>query len=279
MPELPEVETVRRALDPLVHGRRAASVSVTGARTARRQGGEVVRSRLEGRRFERVERRGKYLALVLDDTQVLVVHLRMSGQLLYVTPPATVPLAPHTHVVLGLDDGSQLRFVDPRTFGEWYVTDEVREDGLPAEFDRLGPDPIAEPFGADVLAARFGSHTTAVKVALTDQRVLAGIGSLYADEICHAARVRPDRRLPTLDRKEVVALSRAVSSVLKRAIEARGSSLRDARYRDLMGELGAYQRQHRVYDRAGQPCLRCGGTVERLRIGARSAYCCPSCQY
>lgn len=279
MPELPEVETVRRALDPLVRGRLAASVSVTGARTVRRQGEEVVRARLEGRRFERVERRGKYLALLLDDGQVLVVHLRMSGQLLYLTEPAAVPRALHTHVVMALDNGAEVRFVDPRTFGEWYLTDEVRADGLPQDFDRLGPDPIAEPFGAAVLASRFAARTTALKVALTDQAVVAGIGNLYADEICHVARLRPDRRLPTLGRRDVGALSRSVSRVLRQAIVARGSSLRDARYRDLMGELGGYQRHHRVYDRAGEPCLRCGGTIERLRIGARSAYLCPSCQY
>ena len=252
---------------------------MTGKRTVRRQRPAELRHRLEGRRFERVDRRGKYLALVLDDGQVLVIHLRMSGQLLWVPPNESVPTKPHTHVVMDLDDGSELRFVDPRTFGEWYVTDEVRADGLPAEFDRFGPDPIADGLTAKVLRERLRGRRTAVKVALTDQRVIAGIGNLYADEICFSARVRPDRRCESLGDHEIGSLSRAVSAVLRSAIKARGSSLKDARYRDLTGELGAYQARHRVYDRAGEPCGRCGSRIEKIRIGARVAYCCTGCQH
>lgn len=278
MPELPEVETVRRGLEGVLPGRRAESLAATGARTVRRQGAREVVGRVVGRRFARVDRRGKYLALVLDDDQVLVVHLRMSGQLLHVKEPAGVTLAPHTHVVLVLDDGSELRFVDPRTFGEWYVTSELRPDGLPAEFDRLGPDPLADGLDTSRLHGRLAGRRTALKVALTDQRVVAGIGNLYADEILHVARLRPDRPAGGLERREERRLSRAISTVLTSAIAARGSSLRDERYRDLMGELGEFQHLHRVYDRAGGRCPRCGGTIERIRIGARSAYFCPRCQ-
>ena len=278
MPELPEVETVRRGLEAVLPGRRARSVEVRGKRTARRQGPSVLRRRLEGRTFVRCERRGKYLALVLDSGEVLVVHLRMSGQLLFAKDPSTVPFAPHTHVVVGLDDGSELRFVDPRTFGEWYVTDELGDDGLPVEFDRLGPDPLVDKVTTSLLARRLSGRSSALKIVLTDQRVIAGIGSLYADEICHLARLRPDRLVGGLTRDEIRALSRSMNRLLKAATKERGSSLRDAQYRDLMGELGSYQLRHRVYDRAGQACARCQTTIERVMIGARSAYLCPGCQ-
>lgn len=278
MPELPEVETVRRGLSEVLPGHVAAKVRVTGRRTARRQGAAELRRRLEGRGFEKIDRRGKYLAASLDDGQVLVMHLRMSGQLLFVPDPEKVPAPKHTHVVVELEDGSELRFVDPRTFGEWFVTDDLQESGLPSELARLGPDPVAERFGAKVLAERLSSKRTALKVALTDQRVIAGIGNLYADEICHLAGVRPDKRCDELDGDELKALARAISRVLRAAIEKRGSSLRDAQYRDLMGELGGYQAHHRVYDRAGEACDRCGTLVEKVQIGARSAYLCPGCQ-
>lgn len=279
MPELPEVETVRLGLEKVLPGRQAARVGVTGRRTVRRQSpGELV-SRLEGRHFGQPDRRGKFLAVPLDDGQVLVIHLRMSGQLTWVESPAEVTAPKHTHVVVDLDDGSELRFTDPRTFGEWFVTDEVRRDGLPAIFDALGPDPIAEGLSAKQLAAVLGKRRSPLKSVLTDQRAIAGIGSIYADEIAFAAEIRPDRQAMSLTPGEVGRLASKTRSLLRAAVKARGSSLRDASYRDLMGELGGYQTAHRVYDRADQPCLRCGGTVERVRFGARTAFCCPSCQH
>jgi formamidopyrimidine-DNA glycosylase len=171
-----------------------------------------------------------------------------------------------------------LRFVDPRTFGEWYVTDVVDAEGLPADFARLGPDPIVDGLTPRVLAGRLARHKVPLKAALTDQRVVAGIGSIYADEICFAARVRPDRRTDSLSSDEIARLARAAKAILRRAIDLRGSSLRDEQYRDLMGELGGAQRRHAVYDRAGQRCRRCGGTVTKISFGARVAYCCDSCQ-
>ncbi len=279
MPELPEVETVRRGLDGVLVGRTITGLEVTGRRSVRRQRpGELV-ERVVGRRVVLVERRGKYLALVLDDDQVLVIHLRMSGQLLSVKDPHARPRAPHTHVVMGLEDGSEVRFVDARTFGEWFVTDDVRDDGLPSFFDQLGPDPLVDGLTAPVLRERIAGKRTAIKVALTDQHVVAGIGNLYADEICYAARVLPTRRCDTLDEEEIRRIAAAARRILREAIVLRGSSLRDARYRDLMGDLGGYQTRHRAYGRAGEGCRRCGGTIERLEIGARSAYCCRGCQH
>ncbi len=278
VPELPEVETVRRGLEKVLPGRRADRVVVTGRRTVRRQSpGELV-SRLTHRRFGLPDRRGKYLSLPLDDGQVLVVHLRMSGQLTWVERPAEVAPPNHTHVVVGLDDGSELRFTDPRTFGEWFVTDELGAGGLPAIFDLLGPDPIAEGLSTTELAGILANRSSALKTVLTDQRAIAGIGSIYADEICFAAALRPDRPARSLSRDEVRQLAAKLRSVLRAAVKARGSSLRDAAYRDLMGELGGYQARHCVYDRAGEPCRRCGGRVTRVRFGARTAFCCPDCQ-
>jgi formamidopyrimidine-DNA glycosylase len=279
MPELPEVETVRRGLEAVLPGRRVEHLLVTGRRAVRRQPAAELRRRVTGRSFVRADRRGKYLALVLDDGQVVVVHLRMSGQLLYVPEPAGLPFPPHTHVVVRLDDGSELRFVDPRTFGEWFVTGEVRADGLPVELDRLGPDPLCDGLSATRLAERLARRRSPLKAALTDQAVVAGIGSLYADEICHFAGVLPSRPCESLTGAEVAALASATRRILHRAVAMRGSSLADARYRDLMGELGGYQARHRVYGRAGEPCPRCGATIRRVVIGARAAYCCTDCQH
>lgn len=278
MPELPEVETVRRGLDGVVPGKTASEVRVTGKRTVRRHSPAELVERLTGRKFGHPDRRGKYLFVPLDDGQVLVVHLRMSGQLTWVADPASRPLVAHTHVVVGLDDKSELRFVDPRTFGEWFVASEVGDDGVPVELSGLGPDPLSPSFGVNVVRQQLTGRKTALKVALTDQRVIAGIGNIYADEICHAAKLRPDRRADSLDDEESRALARHIKAVLLQAVKMRGSSLRDASYRDLMGELGGYQARHRVYDRAGEPCPRCGEPVTRIKIGARSAYCCTACQ-
>ena len=303
MPELPEVETVRRGLEERVVGQRLVEVIVTGRRTVRRQPPAELVARLEGRRVDAVRRKGKWLALLLDDDSVLVIHLRMSGQLLWVAPlastaPAGAPLAgasivagpdssdawdgsavvKHTHVVARLGDGSELRFVDPRTFGEWFVTDDVGPDGLPLDFARFGPDPLVDGLSAKTLRGRLAGRTVPLKAALTDQRVVSGIGSIYADEICFRAKLRPDRLGGSLSSSEVASLAKAARAVLAEAVRSRGSSLRDSRYRDLEGGLGSFQGRHAVYDRAGEPCRRCASRVVRLKIGARHAYCCEGCQ-
>ncbi len=278
MPELPEVETVRRGLEKVLPGRRAEKVKVSGRRTVRRQDPRELVARLERRRFGPPERRGKFLSIPLDDGQVLVVHLRMSGQLAWVERPRELAAPKHTHVVVELDDLSELRFTDPRTFGEWFVTDDVRPDGLPAIFDALGPDPVAEGLSAAQLREILAKRRSPLKSVLTDQRAIAGIGSIYADEICFAAAVRPDRQSASITPEEARRLAGRTRSVLRAAVRARGSSLRDASYRDLLGEPGDYQAQHCVYDRAGEDCPRCGGTVTRVRFGARTAFCCPDCQ-
>jgi len=278
VPELPEAETVRRGLEAVVVGHTVTGVRVLGRRTVRRQSPAELTSRLLGRRFTAAGRRGKFLLLSLDDDSVLVVHLRMTGQLLHVAGPERPPLAAHTHVLLELENGSELRFIDPRTFGEWFVSRELDAHGIPAELSHLGRDPLSEGLPAAYLSARLAGRRASLKALLTDQRIVAGIGSIYADEICFRARLRPDRAAASLDAAEIASLARAALSVLRAAVKSRGSSLRDLGYRDLMGGFGTYQARHAVYDRAGEPCPRCGHTVVRLKIGARSAYCCESCQ-
>jgi len=276
VPELPEVETVRRGLERAVIGRRVDGVVVTGKRTVRRQSPDDFVTALSGRKLSEAGRHGKFLLVGLDDGATLVAHLRMSGQLLLTSPAS--PLPAHTHVRIGLDDGTELRFVDPRTFGELFVAAGHGPSGLPVELAALGVDPVRERLTPARLARLLAGRRTSLKAALLDQHLIAGIGNLYADEILHRARLRPDRAAGSLDADESRRLARSIRAVLERAVELRGSSLRDARYVDLAGELGDYQRRHAVYGRAGEPCRRCGTPVERARLAGRSAHFCPSCQ-
>ena len=278
MPELPEVETVRRGLEAAVVGKQITKVQVPGRRTVRRQSREELARRLVGRRITMAGRRGKFLLLSLDDDSVLVVHLRMTGQLLHLAGGERPAPEAHTHVLVDLDDGTELRFVDPRTFGEWFVSNDIDARGVPIELAHIGRDPLLEGLPKALLASSFAGRRACLKALLTDQRIVAGIGSIYADEICFRAKIRPDRSGGSLSDAELGSLARAARSVLRAAVASRGSSLRDQRYRDLAGSLGSYQGRHCVYDRAGEPCPRCGRSVVRLMIGARSAYCCVGCQ-
>jgi formamidopyrimidine-DNA glycosylase len=273
MPELPEVETIRRDLVATIAGRAIEAVEVTGRRTVRRQPVEELVGRLESRSVMGVRRASKYLLLDLDSGEVLVIHLRMSGQLRWhpadVAP--TAARAPHTHAVLGFAHG-ELRFVDPRTFGEWFV---APADQLPF---RVGDDPLEPGLTGARLAEVLGSRRRALKVVLTDQQLVAGIGNIYADEICFQAGVRTDRRADTLTARQWTRLAEATGTVLAAAVAARGSSLRDAQYVDLFGQPGTYQRDHQVYGREGLPCRGCGRSIQRAMVGQRSTFFCPHCQ-
>jgi formamidopyrimidine-DNA glycosylase len=271
MPELPEVETVRRDLEREVVGETIVKAQATGARTVRRYGARALTTGVKGRSIASVRRHGKYLLLDLDNEAVLVVHLRMSGMLLWSPGVPEIEL-PHTHVRLQFESGAVLRFVDPRTFGEVWVT----SSDVP-ELSHVGPDAWND-LSADVLRTQLERRKSALKIALVNQEVTAGIGNIYADEICWVAKVRPERIASELSKKTVDAVFEATHEVLGAAIESRGSSLADRQYVDLYGELGDAQSGHRVYARAGEACLRCGSTIVRLPIGARSAFSCRNCQ-
>lgn len=279
MPELPEVETVRRGLETRVVGRRITAVEVGRERTVRRTSREALIAGLTGTVVSGAQRKGKYLICPLDSGDALMIHLRMSGQLLIAHPD--VPRPAHTHVVLQLAGAvpEELRFVDPRTFGEVVVFDPTRADIEVPELARLGPDPLADGLDRAGLRSILLSRRRQLKPLLQDQRVIAGLGNIYADEILHAARLHPLRLSDSLSGQEVTRLHDALHAILGTAIEARGSSLADAQYVDLMGEGGSYQDAHRVYGRVGQRCISCErATIVRLVGGGRSTHLCPRCQ-
>jgi formamidopyrimidine-DNA glycosylase len=276
MPELPEVETIRRDLDREFAGKKIKAVAVTGARSVRRGTKEALTTAVVGRTFKAAKRRGKYLVIVLDSGQWLVFHLRMSGQLLKATPKAPKPK--HTHVVIEFTQGTQLRFIDPRTFGEVFVVDPARLAEDAPDIADLGWDPLDDAMPWVDFARLVVARRQQLKALLTDQRFIAGLGNIYSDEVLHAAGLRYDRLSNTLTVQEVRRLFRAVIEVVHEAVAARGSSLADEQYVDLHGRMGTYQEHHQVYAREGKACLRCRATIERTKWGGRSTFYCPECQ-
>jgi formamidopyrimidine-DNA glycosylase len=276
VPELPEVETLRRDLGQAVVGKRLEGVVVTGLRSIRRHPdpAEFV-GRLVGRQICAVERRGKYLLVGLDSGDALVVHLGMSGQLL--TRLATEAPVKHSHVILDFGGGPQVQFVDPRTFGEMFIALPSGRGPHPA-LSHLGAEPLDEALTWCALARMLGARRTQLKAVLMDQRFLAGIGNIYSDEILFAARLRYDRGSDTLSANEVQRLHRAMVGILSEAIGKRGSSLADLQYRDLFGQVGSFQHHHQVYDREGQACGRCGSKIVRVKAVGRSHFFCRGCQ-
>ena len=270
------METVRRDIEEVFVGQVIETATVTCSRSIRRHSGagEVV-SKLTARTLSSLGRKGKYLILRLDSAILLVVHLGMSGQLRIA--PAGEPLAPHTHAVLGFSGGSQLRFVDPRTFGEMFVT-LAGPDGQAAELRHLGPDALTELPGQAGFATRLAARRTRLKPLLLDQIFLAGIGNIYSDEILFRSRLRHDRVAAGLSTSEARKLRSEISKTLREAVAERGSTLVDLQYRDLRGGVGGFQRLHNVYGREGQPCTRCGTAIVREKAAGRSTFFCPNCQ-
>jgi formamidopyrimidine-DNA glycosylase len=278
MPELPEVETIRRDLQGEVVGRKIKSVEVRNGRTVRRHpSAKHFRAQLEGHTIKSIDRAGKYLLLSLDDGKTLVVHLGMSGQLQR-SKSAKEPKVPHTHAVITFTQGGQLRFVDPRTFGEMFVSDPVEGGPAVPELAHLGFDPLEDVMSWEKFWVLLSSHKSGLKSLLMDQEFVAGIGNMYADEILFTAGLRYDRQSNSLSSQEVRRLYRSMVETLAEAVKRRGSSLADEQYRDLFGEVGDYQDQHQAYGREGQACRRCRSTIVRVKSGGRSTYYCPHCQ-
>jgi formamidopyrimidine-DNA glycosylase len=277
VPELPEVEVVRRDLETEVVGETVTSVTVTGTRSVRRQTPQELAQRLRGATLGAPWRVGKYLVLPLDGVEAdaaLVVHLRMSGRL--VLTEAEAPRERHTHAVLSLSGGRELRFVDPRTFGELFVA--PAPGGRPAELVHLGPDPLDPTWSEATLAGLVLDRRARLKLLLMDQRRLAGLGNIYSDEALFESGLRFDRPAGSLTPVEVGRLHQAIRATLVEAVAHRGSSLRDAAYVDLFGRPGGHQAHHRVYGREGRPCPRCQRPVVRRRLGGRSTFLCEACQ-
>lgn len=279
MPELPEVETIRRDLDKEVVGRRVKLVEVSGMRSIRRHPNKKhFIAKLEGHKITGVVRRGKYLLINLDEGAVLVVHLGMSGQLLRSKGGARDPVGDHTHVVITFTQGGQLRFVDSRTFGEMFVTTSDEVEAQVPELAHLGFDPVEDMISWTRFGELIIARKSKLKIVLTDQKVVAGLGNIYADEILWGAGLRFDRLSESLSSQEVRRLYRSMLEVLQEAIKYRGSSLADEGYKDLFGVLGEYQNHHKVYAREGEACRRCRSPIERVKFNGRSTYYCAQCQ-
>ena len=272
MPELPEVETVVRGLRPHLVGRSFSRVEQRRADLREKLPANFVR-RLQGRRVEAVERRAKYVLAHLDDGNMLVIHLGMTGQLVLGDRPNSV--GTHEHVAFTLDDGRCLRFTDPRRFGLMDII-PLRELGTHKRFRGIGPEPLDADFTVAVLENAFRGRRTPIKAALLDQRNVAGIGNIYSCEALHLAGISPRRRAGTVLRDRAARLVTAIKDVLDKAIAAGGSSARD--YVQANGEQGWFQAQWSVYDREGQPCPACRGPIRRIVQSGRSTFYCPKCQ-
>jgi formamidopyrimidine-DNA glycosylase len=290
VPELPEVETVRRGLEAHVVGRTIADAQVLHPRAVRRDtaGPAGFEAALKGRTFNRAERRGKYLWLAVDDDEAMLAHLGMSGQMLVGDPDR--PLSPHVRARFTFTDGGpDLRFTDQRTFGHLMLVpfaspapgdpDVPPPAGraLPAPIAHIAPDPLEAAFDQAAFTARLNRRRTGVKRALLDQSLVSGVGNIYADEALWRARLHWARPTETLRPGEVSRLLEAVREVLTEALVAGGTSF-DAMYVNVNGESGYFDRSLHAYGRAGDPCDRCGTPIRRDAFMNRSSYSCPRCQ-
>lgn len=270
MPELPEVETTRRGIAPVLVGRRIASVRVYDPRLRWPVPADLAR-RVAGRTITDIDRRGKYLLFrVGGDT--LLIHLGMTGSLRVLARP--LPRQRHDHVDLEVDDGSVLRYRDPRRFGAMLLVGG--EGGQHPLLRDLGPEPLGGDFDAGYLHRSTRTRSVAIKLALMDARLVVGVGNIYANEALFHAQIRPTTSARRLSRQRLAMLIDAVRATLAMAIEAGGSTLRD--YVDSTGQPGAFQLSCAVYGRAGEPCRSCGTAIRVQRLGGRATYWCPRCQ-
>ena len=273
MPELPEVEIIRRRLEPALVGRRFERVQILDPRLVRPLDPEPVAAELVGERVAAVERRGKYLVLRFESGRVLLIHLRMTGSLRH-APSGELAADPHRRAVVNLDDGSDVAYRDVRRFGTWLLL-KPGEDELYLG-TRLGGEPLAADFTPAVLARRLRGRRAPLKAALLDQRSLAGMGNIYVDEALWRAKLHPLRPAGTLDANDVRRLHRAVRAALEAGIARQGATLRD--YATPDGGRGRMQLEFRVYGRTGEPCDRCGTPIQKTRVAGRGTWYCPSCQ-
>lgn len=271
MPELPEVETIRRSLAPLVTGRTVARLELRAPRL-RVPLGEELRHAVEGRGITGTGRRGKYLWFVLDDGRGWFFHMGMSGRLRFVEGDGTVG-GVHDHVIAHLSGGGGLVFHDPRRFGLSIVDDPSTSSLLAG----MGPEPLDETAFDDEYLAGFRRRTVrTIKDVLMDQRVVAGLGNIYVNEILFRCGIRPRRTMPRLTARQCADVVHATREVIASAIEHRGSSISD--FVDGTGSRGGYQREHRVYGREGEPCTVCAAPIKSVVVGQRSSFYCPRCQ-
>lgn len=271
---------MRRDLERDVVGKKIKAAEVKQSKNAmrairRHKTRKEFTSRVAGHKITKVERRGKYIAITLDSGDLLVVHFGMSGQLQRGTGRVAMP--PHTHVVLTFQQGGDLRFIDPRTFGELFVVapDEL---GKVKELQHLAIDPLDQVFTWPTFQYLLAERAAKMKQLMMDQKFISGLGNIYSDEVLFQAGLRYDRISDTLTSQEVRRLYRAIQETLQDAIKLRGTTLDDEAYVDLFGKPGEYRSELKVYGRTGEPCRRCRTPIQTVRISQRTSYFCPQCQ-
>ena len=273
MPELPEVETIRLALEPHLVGRRFERVVIDDTRLVRPFEPTAVAAELEGERVAAVERRGKYLIVRFESGSALLIHLRMTGSLRHAAA-GSLQEDPYRRAVVKLDDGSDVAYRDVRRFGTWQLLEPGELDPYLAQ--RLGGEPLERSFTARRLGERLAGRRAPVKAALLDQRTVAGLGNIYVDEALWRARIHPLRPAAEITPDELPPLTRAIKDALRTGIARQGATLRD--YSTPDGRRGRMQDRFRVYGREGEPCTRCGTPIDKIRAGGRGTWYCPNCQ-
>ncbi len=273
MPELPEVETVKRTLSPLLCGKTICGCTLVKGQVIKHPLPEQLAQRIVGRQVAQLSRRGKYLRLEMTDGSVLVVHLRMTGRLL--CTPAAAAARPHTHVVFALADGNQLRFADTRRFGCLWLLEPGEADDFTG-MTKLGVEPLSPQLTGAYLQNSLGKRSITIKQGILDQTVLAGLGNIYADETLYAAGLCPSRPSNSLTAEEWQTLAQVIPPILLSAIAHNGTTFSD--YLDGEGQKGQNLPFLQAYHRQGQPCNRCGTPMVRIKVGGRSTFYCPACQ-
>jgi formamidopyrimidine-DNA glycosylase len=273
VPELPEVETIRLQLEPCLVGRTLERVSILDPRLTRPDDPEQVAVRLEGEEVAALERRGKYLIVRFTSGRALLIHLRMTGSFQY-SPATTLQDDPHRRAVIRLDNGSDVMYRDVRRFGTWLLLEPPEIEPYLAV--RTGVEPLERGFTTRFLAQRLEGRRAPVKAAILDQRTVAGLGNIYADEALWRARLHPLQPARSIVGDELKALRRGIKRALEAGIARQGATLRDYAAPD--GSRGSMQHEFKVYGRAGEPCSRCGTPIEKIRAGGRGTWYCPSCQ-
>lgn len=273
MPELPEVETVRKTLEQLVTSKTIADVTIYWPKIIKQpQDSEEFRHRLTGQTIETIDRRGKYLLFYLTD-YVLISHLRMEGK--YGIYPKDEPFDKHTHVIFHFTDDTELRYRDVRKFGTMHLVFKG-EEFAQAPLAGLGIEPFDKQFTVEYLEEAFCKTMRNIKVVLLDQTIVTGLGNIYVDEALFRANIHPLRAANSLSREELSRLKDAIVETLTEAVEKGGTTIRS--YVNSQGEIGMFQLELNVYGREGEPCKRCGSIIEKMKVGGRGTHICPKCQ-
>lgn len=272
MPELPEVETVRKGLEKLVVGKKIEKVTVLWPRIIERPEAESFRAKLLGQTIEKMERRGKFLIFKLTNYD-LISHLRMEGK--YEVNQSADPVVKHTHVIFSFTDGSDLRYLDVRKFGRMVLVDKDQGEKYKGILT-LGPEPIPTQFKLPAFQKGLKKHHKAIKPLLLDQKLVTGLGNIYVDEALWEASIHPEQPADTLKPKEVEVLYYAIIDVLARAVEAGGTTIRT--YLNALGEAGKFQISLHAYGQTDKPCERCGTPIKKIKVAQRGTHFCPKCQ-